>query len=159
MKQIRRAIIAMIMTFMFAGAAAAIDINTLDKISVLMTKSEVLAILGAPNDTLDVGAGLKTEVYKLEGMDPMIGAGCIYDEGRLVGQSFMFAGAMTQEAAERLKKHGFTIIEEKGIAIKLQGKDGDRDRLLMVHVYKESGMTVVMVFEKDFYDKHISGQE
>lgn len=155
MKQVHRVIIGMIMTLMFAGTAAAIDIGALDKVCVLMTKSEVLAILGAPDDTLDVGSGMKAEVYKVKDMEPMIGTGCIYDDQRLVGQTFMFAGEMTEEAAERLKKHGFTIIEEKGIALKLLGKDDDTGRQLVVHVYKEMGMTVVMTFEKDFYDKQV----
>jgi hypothetical protein len=52
-----------------SGLAMAVDIDTLDRISVLMPKSEVIAILGPPDDVLDVGAGLQAEVYKMEGIE------------------------------------------------------------------------------------------
>ncbi len=137
-----------------SGPATAVDIDTLDRVSVLMPKSEVIALLGPPDDVLDVGAGLKAEVYKMEGIEPMMGTGCIYDGDRLAGQSFMFAGEMTAETAERLKKHGFALIEDKNAAYRLLGKDDDTGRVFIVHVFTEMGMTIVMTFEKEFYDRH-----
>jgi hypothetical protein len=66
----------------------------------------------------------------------------------------MFAGEMTAGAAERLKKHGFALIEEKNAAYRLLGKDDDTGRVFVVHVFSEMGMTIVMTFEKEFYDRH-----
>ena len=154
MKKTRAIMIAAVMLLALAGAAMAVDIDTLDRVSVLMPKSEVIAILGPPDDVLDVGAGLKAEVYKVEGIEPMMGTGCIYDGDRLAGQSFMFAGEMTAGAAERLKKHGFALLEEKNAAYRLLGNDDDTGRVFMVHVFSEMGMTIVMTFEKEFYDRH-----
>ncbi len=154
MKKTHAIMITAVMFLALAGAAMAVDIDTLDKVSVLMPKSEVIALLGPPDDVLDVGAGLKAEVYKVEGIDPMMGTGCIYDGDRLAGQSFMFAGEMTAQAAERLKKHGFALLEKKNAAYRLLGNDDDTGRVFMVHVFSENGITVVMTFEKDFYDRH-----
>lgn len=154
MKKTYIIMIAAMMIFALSRPAMAVDIETLDRVRVLMTKSEVIAILGPPDDVLDVGAGLKTEVYKMEGVEPMVGTGCIYDGDRLAGQSFMFAGEMTAGAAARLKKYRFAVIEEKNAAYRFVGKDDDTDRVFMVHVFSETGMTIVMTFEKEFYDKH-----
>jgi len=154
MKKTHVVMIAVALVLALSGSVMAVDIDTLDKVSVFMPKSEVIAILGPPDDVLDVGAGLQAEVYKMEGIDPMMGTGCIYDGDRLAGQSFMFAGEMTAGAAERLKKHGFALLEEKNAAYRLLGKDDDTGRVFVVHVFTEMGMTIVMTFEKEFYDRH-----
>ncbi len=74
MKQIMNIIIGIIMIFMLANTAIAVDINALDRVSVLMTKPNVLSLLGAPDKVIDVGSGLKADIYKLNNMEPMVGA-------------------------------------------------------------------------------------
>ncbi len=123
-----------------------------------MPKSKVHSLLGNPDDIMDVGNGLKAEIYNLKNMEPMLGAGCIYEDQQLIGQAFIFHGAMNEETAERLKKHGFTIIEKKDAAFRLLGKDDDTGRPLIVHITNEKDMTIVMTFEKEFYDRQIKGR-
>ncbi len=158
MKKTRAFLFALILLFIAAGPLHAIDIKALDDISVLMTRSAVHALLGSPDEVMDVGSGLKAEVYNLKNLEPMLGAGCIYENQLLIGQAFIFHGTMNEEAAERLKKHGFTIIEKKDAAFRLLGKDDDTGHPIIVHITNEKDTTVVMTFEKDFYDRQIKGQ-
>ena len=154
MKQIMNIIVGIIMIFMLATAAIAIDINTLDRVSVLMTKSKVLSILGAPDNVIDVGNGFKADIYMLSNMEPMVGAGCIYsDDQRLAGHAFIFQGEMDREAAERLKEHGFIVMDEKGGTLRLFGKDDDTGQPIVVSIALNNGLTIITTFERGIYDR------
>lgn len=154
MKQIQTFIIGLLVISMFAGTALAIDIETLDKINVHMPKEKVHALLGAPEEVLDLGKRLTAEIYKVSNAEPMIGAGCIYQDNRqLTGQAFVFDGLLHKEAAERLVKHGFRVIEEIEGTYRLAGKDDDTGKPLVAHVALDNGMTVIMTFEKDFHEQ------
>jgi hypothetical protein len=156
MKQRTNIIIGIIMIFMLANTAIAVDINALDRVSVLMTKPNVLSLLGAPDNVIDVGSGLKADIYKLNNMEPMVGAGCIYeDDQRLAGQTFIFQGEMDKEAAEHLKKLGFTVMEEHGGTLRLLGKDDDTGQPIVVNIALNNGLTVITTFEKGFYDRRV----
>lgn len=144
------------MFFMVACTAMALDINALDGVSVLMNKSKVHSLLGMPDEIDELKGDIKVELYKVNKMDPMVGASCIYmGNQQLVGQAFVFQGEMGKEAADRLKKNGFNITEEKEGFFRFLGKDDDTGRPIVVHIILNSGMTVIMTFEKDFYDKRI----
>lgn len=154
MIQISGIILGIAMAGMLAVPALAVDLHALDQVSVLMKKSEVLSLLGRPDYLLDAGNGLKAEVYRVETVDPMLGVGCIYrDDERLVGQAYIFRDEMGREAADRLIGHGFTVLEKKGGAFLLLGKDDDTEQPLVVHVLRTAGVTIVMTFEKSFYDR------
>ena len=56
---------------------------------------------------------------------------------------------------ERLIKNGYTLLEAKESSKILTGKDDDTGLPLMAFVFENSGMTVVMTFEKSFYDRKI----
>jgi hypothetical protein len=145
-----------VMFFMVVFTAMAIDIDSLDRVSVLMNKSKVHSLLGMPDEVDELRGDLKVELYRVNKMDPMVGAGFIYWEGqKLVGQAFVFEGEMGREAADRLKKNGFIITEEKDGTFRLLGKDDDTGYPVMVHIILNNGLTVVMTFEKDFYDRRI----
>ncbi|MEI6154614.1 MAG: hypothetical protein WCQ90_11060 [Deltaproteobacteria bacterium] len=60
---------------------------------------------------------------------------------------------MSREAAERLKKHGFIVMEEKETAFRLLGKDDDTGQPLVVSITLNNGLTIVTTFEKGFYDR------
>lgn len=156
MKKVVNILIGISMVLMLAGWAAAADINTLDRVSVLMTRSQVISMLGSPDNVIEVGNGLKADIYKVKNMEPMVGAGCLYEDDRhLAGQSFVFQGEMSREASERLKKHGFTVVDVKKGDMLLAGKDDDTGKPLVVHIVTDNGMTVVTTFEKSFYDRRV----
>ena len=82
MKKLTVAIAAMMI--MSSGLAMAFGIATLDKVSVHMTKVQVVSLLGTPDRTDKAAGGLLVEVYKVENAEPLVGAGCIYDDDRRV---------------------------------------------------------------------------
>jgi hypothetical protein len=156
MKRMTRALFGIIMILGSWNIAQAFDLQSLDRVGVLMSKSDVLSILGKPDEVGEFGDGLEVDVYRSNAMEPMVGTGCIYgDDRRLVGQSFIFQGEMGRQAAERLQEDGFTLTEEKGDAFRLLGKDDDTGQPLVVHVLQSPGLTIVMTFEKDFYDRRV----
>ncbi len=154
MKLLNLLIIGILLVSMFAGTAMAIEIDTLDKVSVLMPQSKVHSLLGTPDEVIKLGNGLTADIYKVTKAEPLIGAGCIYQDNRqLAGQAFIFQGLVNKEAAERLVKHGFSVTEETEGAYRLIGKDDDSGLPLVAQIALNNGMTVIMTFEKGFYDR------
>ncbi len=154
MKKIASIILSVITVFLLNGISLAFDIKTLDRISVLMPKSEVLAILGQPDEIGELGRGLKADIYRVSKMDPMVGTGCIYDDDQyLKGQAFIFKGNMGIKVVEQIKECGFTLLEKKESSYLLSGKDDDTGRPIMVTVLEDGGLTMVITFEKGFYDR------
>ena len=148
------ALMIIITIIMVSGTAMAFGIAALDKVSVHMTRAEVVALLGSPLQ-IDKGAdGLQVEVYKVDNADPLVGTGCIYDdEGRLAGQTFIFRGEMSRDASARMQQLGFVVTEVKEDTFRLLGKDDDTGHPLVVHIGHSNGLTVVTTFSKDFYDR------
>ncbi|MDD2338623.1 MAG: hypothetical protein PHD01_18865 [Geobacteraceae bacterium] len=142
-----------LLVIMLAGTALAIDINTLDKVSVHMPQSQVRSLLGSPDEVIELGSGLTADIYKVSNAEPMIGAGCIYQDNRhLVGQAFIFQGIVNKAASERLVKHGFSVTEETEEVFRLVGKDDDTGQPLVAQISLNNGMTVIMTFEKVFHE-------
>jgi len=155
MKIIIRAIFGIMIAIALAGSAIAMDMETLDRVAVLMPKAKVRLLIGDPDQYVQVG-NLEVELYRLRNMNTLIGTACIYeDKERLVGQIFFFDGKGSNIAVERLIKNGYTLLEAKESSKILTGKDDDTGRPLMAFVFENSGMTVVMTFEKSFYDRKI----
>ena len=139
---------------LMASNGVAADLEALDRVSVNMDRSEVRALLGPPDAESELSIGLEADVYDLEGVEPLIGKGCIYSkEDRLVGQAFVFEGSVAKITAERLEKDGFSRVDEKPGAVLLTGKDDDTEHPIMVSVSEEAGLTTVVTLEKEFYDK------
>lgn len=156
MRKLITGTIGMLMVLMIAGTAAAVDIRTLDRVSVLMPKTGVLALLGAPEEVMTLGMGLEAEIYRVSDMDPMVGVGCIYeDDQRLVGLAYVFRSEMEKEAVVQLRQLGFTVLDEEGGACRLLGKDDDTGQPLVVIVSIDNGMTIFTSFEKGFYDRRV----
>jgi hypothetical protein len=156
LKQLTAVTTGILMVFMIAGAAQAIDIHTLDRVSVLMTKTAVLALLGKPDDVVTIGSGMKAEIYRVNDMAPMVGVGCVYEEDqRLVGQAYIFQEEMGKDVAERLRQLGFTVLEDSGGVYRLVGKDDDTSQPVVVHISPANGATAVVTFEKGFYERRV----
>jgi hypothetical protein len=141
--------------FTMVSTVMAIDVPALDKVSVLMPKQKVLSILGAPDDKGTLGMDLTTEIYKMESTsDSMLGAGLIYGKDQVLkGQAFMLDGMVAKQSAERMKAIGFTLDEAKEHFYLLRGKDDDTGIPIAVYIIEQNGMTTIMTFEKEFYDR------
>jgi hypothetical protein len=155
MKIIHRAILGIIITAVWVGSAVAMDMEALDRVAVLMPKDQVQALIGSPDETIYVG-DLDIGLYPFRNDSVMAGTACIYENReRLVGQIFFFNGKAEKTAVERMIKNGFTLLETGRAATTLTGKEDDSDRLLLTSIFEDSGMTMVMSFEKGFYDRQI----
>ena len=120
---------------LLTGNCVAADLEALDRVSVHMDRPAVRSLLGEPDAKSELSIGLEADVYNLVGLEPLIGAGCVYSkEDRLVGQAFVFAGSVAPVTVERLEKNGFSRVEEKAGATLLAGKDDDTGRPIMVSV-------------------------
>lgn len=139
-----------------ATSAYAIDIASLDRVSVLMSKTKVLSTLGAPDKTARIARGLNVEIYRVKDAMPLVRAGCIYnDSGILVGQSFVFEGSITKAAEERLRKIGFSLIDQRDGTLRLIGKDDDTDHMLITTFNESEGLSTITTFEKGFYERFV----
>ncbi len=147
--------IAILSVFMTGALqAGTTNVNTLDKIHVLMDKAQVIALMGQPHEKDDLPAGLQMEVYRIEAA-PLMGAGFIYDEKqRLAGQAYIFHGRMAAEAAAHLKKIGFALLEKGQGVFRLEGKDDDTDIPLIATISETADVTTLIAFEKTFYEAH-----
>ncbi len=156
MKKLTAAIAGMTIIMMTSGLAMAFGIATLDKVSVHMTRVQVVALLGTPDQIDKAVGGLQVEVYKVKDAEPLVGAGCIYDDDRrLAGQTFIFRGEMGRDASGRLQQLGFVVTEAKEGTFRLLGKDDDTGRPLVVHIGHSDGLTVVTTLDKAFYDRQV----
>lgn len=156
MSKISKTILGTIMVFALVGAAAAVDLDALDKVTVLMSKANVFLLLGKPDETADLGRNLKVDLYRMSNTSVMVGAACIYEnDQRVAGQSFIFQGEIAKEAADRIKLNGFTLLKEDNGTFLLLGNDDDTSQPIVVHIGQNSGMTTVTTFEKSFYDRRI----
>ncbi len=145
-----------VLIFCAAGTMFAADIASLDKVSIFMPKSKVLSILGASQETLVLAGDLKIEVYPVESVLPLVHSGCIYDkDGILMGQSFVFQGHTAGSIADRLKKHGFTPLPQKGGSLRFAGVDDDTKQPLVAVIAENDHLTTVTTFEKAFYESHV----
>lgn len=155
MKSITTAFIGIIMLLGSCSVAQPVDLASLDRVSVQMPQPEVHAILGKPDEVSDVENGLEVHLYRSNTLEPMVGTGCIFGhDQRLVGQSFVFQGEMGKQTSEWMQKNGFTLTDQQRGTFSLLGKDDDTGRPLVVHILQSNGLTIVMTFDKDFFDRH-----
>ncbi len=156
MKKTMHIILAAITLCIITGNAMAISIESIDKVSVMMPRSTVLNIMGDPDEVGKLGFGLTADIYGLKGPDPLVGTGCIYDENQiLAGQVFVFSGTIATETAGQIKMAGFTVLENRDDSFRFAGKDDDTGQPLVVVVKESEGLTIVMTFEKSFYERRI----
>lgn len=137
-------------------SAYAADSAALDKVSVLMSKKQVLDILGAPDELAALPGGLKAEVYFVKLSEPLLHAGCIYSpDGILMGLSFVFSGHTAKDILDRLKHHRFSPMPGPANAARLAGADDDTGRPLVAVVTEHDNLTTVTTFEKAFYESQV----
>lgn len=139
--------------FIGTTASFAIELAALDRVSVLMPKAEVIAILGAPDKVTDQ-EGLAVELYQIHNAAPLLSVGLFYEHERaLAGTTLVFTGNTAAATLARLKQHGFKVLEEKGDYLRLEGKDDDTGRPVVVTISRLEDLTTVTTFEKTFYEQ------
>lgn len=149
-------VFVMIMILCAAASVFAADIVALDKVSILMPKTKVLSILGAPRETVTLARGLKIDVYPVDSALPLMHSGCIYNEaGLLVGQSFVFQGHAADDIIKRLKKHGFASMQKKENSLRFSGFDDDTKQPLVAVIEEHDSLTTITTFEKTFYEAQV----
>jgi hypothetical protein len=137
------------------AAAGAVDLAALDRVSVLMPKTQVRSILGAPAEVTSLGP-LKVELYPITGASPLVSAGCIYEqETTLAGLALVFQGDLALQTADRLRGYGFTLKGGKGTAVRMDGKDDDTGRPVVISIDVNSEWMTVITFEKGFYERSV----
>ena len=153
MKQTIKILLTVLFVFTTAYTSLAADLESIDRISVLMPKTQVITILGKPDTVTDMG-GLKVELYLVPSGEPLVSVAYIYEDDRyLAGHAFIFRGNVAGQTAARMKTIGFTILEEKGDYFRLAGKDDDTGRPIVVTIGQINDLTTVTTFEKGFYDR------
>lgn len=131
----------------------AVELAALDRISVLMPKAEVVAILGKPDKVTDLG-GLTVELYQVHNAAPLLSFGLFYEhEHALAGSTLIFKGDVTADTLTRMKKYGFRSLEEKGAYTRLEGKDDDTGHPIIITISLLEDLTTVTTFEKAFYEQ------
>ncbi len=156
MRKFVKLILICIMVLAPSAAAAAAEIEALDRVSVLMPKEKVVSILGPAEKTVDMG-WMKVDLYTLGGASPLVGAGYIYEnESAVAGHAFIFKGNVAGQAADRLQAIGFTLLEGSGASFRLAGKDDDTGQPVVVTIGENNDLTTVMTFEKGFYDRRVN---
>ena len=65
---------------LMASNGVAADLEALDRVSVNMDRSQVRALMGAPDSESVLSIGLEADVYDLEGLEPLVGKGCVYSK-------------------------------------------------------------------------------
>jgi hypothetical protein len=135
-----------------AGPALALDLAALDRVSVLMSRTEVRGIAGVPEDITSMPPDLTLETYAMTDTPGMIGAGFIFEPGgTLVGQSFVFPGAQGPLALELMQKYGFKIVRGNDGIVRLSGADDDTRRPLIATVDDRGDTTTVVAYEENEY--------
>ncbi len=153
MKSYVKSIIPAVALIFCACAASAADLKALDRVTMLMTKNQVTAILGAPDKVADMG-GLMVDLYMVSQAEPLVSAGYFYEKNSvLAGHTLIFRGDVTSRTAARMKEHGFTSQMEAGEYIRLAGKDDDTGHPVVVTISRIDELTTVTTFEKGFYER------
>jgi len=156
---IRLIVLGILTALCFVSSATARDLATLDRISVLMTRADCHRLLGQPDYRLLV-ADLEIESYLVTHHESLKGAACMYEKkGILVGQILIFDGEGDRVATERLIQHGFALLGGKEGPAYLSGRDDDTGHPLVVFVFESRGATIVMSFEKTFYEGQVGPVE
>ena len=159
MKKFVVVLMALAAALLSVGPAMAIDMEALDKVAVMMTKTEVKGLLGEPDQNSKMILGLTAEVYEVSGLEPMVGVGCIYEAEKLVGQAFIFEGSSTDTALENLKSHGFIHYTSRDGVARLLGEDDDTGQPIVVIVVDEGGLTTIITFDKAFYENTLKKEK
>jgi hypothetical protein len=149
------------LAFALAAAAStsvtALDLPTLDKISVMMSMDQVRYVAGAPDEMARVAPDLTLATWRMTGAPGMVAAGGIFDgRGALIAQAYVFAGETGVQALASLRSFGFKVIAGPDGVTRLYGPDDDTGRPLVVIVDERPDTTTVFAYEQQEYEKRVA---
>jgi hypothetical protein len=133
--------------------AAALDLPTLDKVSVMMSRDQVRYIAGQPDEAVQLAADLMLETWRMTNAPGMIAAGGIFDRrNALIALAYVFAGATGELALNTLRELGFAV--ETGVdgVTRLRGPDDDTGRPLIVVIDERPPTTTVFAYDEREYE-------
>jgi hypothetical protein len=149
--------IVMLVAALSVPHAAALDLPTLDKISVMMSRDQVRYIAGPPDAAAALAADLTLETWKMTGAPGMVAAGGIFDaRGALIAQAYVFAGEAGLVALDSLRGFGFKVVEGQDGVTRLYGADDDTGRPLVVIIDAGPDLTTVFAYEQREYEKRLA---
>ena len=149
--RVRRAagILAFALAATAAGSAAALDLPTLDKISVMMSMDQVRYVAGAPDEMSRVAPDLALATWRMTDTPGMVAAGGIFDgRSALIAQAYVFAGETGAQALASLKSFGFKVVDGADGVTRLYGPDDDTGRPLVVIIDERPDTTTVFAYEQ-----------
>lgn len=137
--------------------ALALDLPTLDRLSVMMSLDQVRAIAGAPAELRNVPPDLRLAIWPMTDTPGMVAAGGIFDtRGALIALAYMFAGSLGSEVSERMRALGFRPGADAVGNLQLYGKDDDTDRPLIVVIDDLGDTTTVFAYEQGEFERRTS---
>jgi len=140
-----------------ATAAAALDLPTLDKVSVMMSLDQVRYVAGPPDEMARIAPDLTLTTWKMTGTPGMIAAGGIFDgRNALIAQAYVFAGETGPEALASLRRFGFKVVAGPDGVTRFYGPDDDTGRPLVVLVDERPETTTVFAYEQREYEKRLA---
>lgn len=140
-----------------ASGANALDLPTLDKVSVMMSLDQVRYIAGPPAEAAQMAPDLTLLTWKMTGAPGMIAAGGIFDGRKaLIAQAYVFAGETGPEALSSLRGFGFKVVAGDDGVTRLYGPDDDTGRPLVVIVDERPETTTVFAYEQREYEKRLA---
>lgn len=140
-----------------AGGAAALDLPTLDKISVMMSMDQVRYVAGAPDEMASMAPDLVLATWRMTGAPGMVAAGGIFDgRGALIAQAYVFAGETGAQALASLTSFGFKVVDGADGVTRLYGPDDDTGRPLVVIIDERPETTTVFAYEQKEYEKRVA---
>ena len=140
-----------------ASGANALDLPTLDKVSVMMSLDQVRYIAGPPAETAQMAPDLTLVTWKMVGAPGMLAAGGIFDGRKaLIAQAYVFAGETGPEALASLRGFGFKVVAGEDGVTRLYGPDDDTGRPLVVIVDERPETTTVFAYEQREYEKRLA---
>ena len=157
--RVRRAagVLAFALAATAAGGAAALDLPTLDKISVMMSMDQVRYVAGAPDEMSRVAPDLTLATWRMTDTPGMVAAGGIFDgRSALIAQAYVFAGETGAQALASLKSFGFKVVDGADGVTRLYGPDDDTGRPLVVIIDERPDTTTVFAYEQNEYEKRVA---
>ncbi|MFO1316543.1 MAG: hypothetical protein U1F58_13145 [Burkholderiales bacterium] len=156
-RRLPRALLVFVFAGATAGTAAALDLPTLDKVSVMMSLDQVRYIAGPPDEMAQMAPDLRLATWKMTGAPGMIAAGGIFDgRSALIAQAYVFAGETGAQALASLREFGFKVVEGPDGVTRLYGPDDDTGRPLVVLIDERPETTTVFAYEQREYEKRLA---
>lgn len=133
--------------------AQAVDLAAVDKVSVMMPREQVEALLGKANDSRKNALDLLLETYAVANAAPLSRVGFVYDERQiLVGQSYVFDGDVVATVHAQLLDSGFTLLSAGQMTRRFSGFDDDTRLPVVAVVEAHPEVTTLTVFYRPFHD-------